>query len=334
MEVLKIKYPNLNSKLKGMYAKRINKTDLEDLIKQNNLKNSVLLLKEKSDIFKYADENIDRLQIESLLEEDKINDIIKIKKLLNKKDAEIFEMFLLRYEIKCVKSMFRKLFSDDKTEDIIIQNVKRWTTALFYDIKGIETVQSLYEFFEAIKRMKYNKILKKYQEQDNINVFEVENEIDKLYFETLYDTVKNKGNLEKIIGSEIDLLNILWIFRIKKYYNFDSEKIQKVLIKKQYKLNKDIINNIIQAKSFEKIQEIMSKTVYKNVFTKEEDMEENIDRYLYAVNKKIFRNDMISIAYVIAYVNMIDYEDNDIINTIEGIRYNMNKNEILKRLVQ
>ena len=43
---------------------------------------------------------------------------------------------------------------------------------------------------------------------------------------------------------------------------------------------------------------------------------------------------MTSIAYVLAYVNMIDYENNDIINTIEGIRYNMDKTEILKRLVR
>ena len=60
----------------------------------------------------------------------------------------------------------------------------------------------------------------------------------------------------------------------------------------------------------------------------------NIDKYLYEVNKKIFRNDMMSIAYVFAYVNMIDYENNDIINTIEGIRYDMDKQEILRRLVQ
>ena len=32
---------------------------------------------------------------------------------------------------------------------------------------------------------------------------------------------------------------------------------------------------------------------------------------------------------------MVDiYENNDIINTIEGIRYNMDKKEILKRLVR
>ena len=334
MEILGIKYPNLNAKLKGMYEKRISKSDLEDLVKQNNLKNAILLLKSKYDIFKNSDENIDRLEIESLLEKDQINNILKIKKLLNKKDTEIFEMFLLQYEIKCVKSIFRKLFSDDKTDDIVIQKVKMWTVTLFSDIKGIETVQNFYEFFEAIKRMKYNKILKKYQEQDNINVFEVENEIDKLYFETLYDMIKNEVNSKKIIGSEIDLLNVLWIFRIKKYYNFENEKINQILIKRYYKLKPNTMKKIEQTNTFEEIKEIMKDTVYKDVFFDENNLEENIDKYLYEINKKIFRNDMTSIAYVLAYVNMIDYENNDIINTIEGIRYNMDKTEILKRLVR
>ena len=334
MEILGVKYPNINAKLKGMYAKRITKLDLEDLIKQNNLKNAVLLLKSKCEIFKNSDENIDRLEIESLLEEDQIKDILKIKKLLENKDMKIFELFLLQYEIKCVKSMFRKLFSDDKTDDIIVQNVKRWTVSLFEDIKGIETVQNFYEFFQAIKRMKYSKILKKYQEQENINVFEVENDIDKLYFETLFDEVKKEAGLEKIIGSEIDLLNVLWIFRIKKYYNFEDEKLKQILIKRNYKLNQKTIIKLINAKSFEEIKEIMQKTVYKEVFTDEKHFEQNIDRYLYRVNKKIFKKDIMSVAYIFAYINMIDYENNDIINTIEGIRYNMDKQEILNRLVQ
>ena len=189
--MLNVKYPNLNAKLKAMYARRITKEDLEDVVKQSNLKNAVLLLKSKSEIFKNTDENIDRLEIESLLDENQIKDIQKILKLLNEKDKNIFQFFLLQYEIKCVKSIFRKLFSDKKNETIVIQNVKRWTNTLFEDIKGIETVQNFDEFFLAIKRMKYNRILKKYQEKDNINIFELENEIDRLYFETLYDKVLN-----------------------------------------------------------------------------------------------------------------------------------------------
>ena len=334
MKTLGVKYPNIKAKLKGMYAKRISKLDLEDIIKQNDLKNAVLLLKSKNELFKDSDENIDRLEIESLLDKSQIVDIKKILKLLNNKDKKQFEFFLLQYEIKCIKSIFRKLFSDDKNTDIVVQNVKMWTIELFDDIKGIETVQNFDEFFEAIKRMKYNKILKKYQEYNNINVFEVENEIDKLYFETLFTIVENEANLKKIVGSEIDLLNVLWIFRIKKYYNFDVDKLKQILINKNYQLNSTTLNKLINTESFEEIKSIMQNTVYKNIFTNEDELEQNIDKYLYMLNKKIFDKDIFSIAYIYAYVNLIDYENNDIINTIEGIKYKMKKQEILKRLVR
>lgn len=111
-------------------------------------------------------------------------------------------------------------------------------------------------------------------------------------------------------------------------------KINQILIKRYYKLRPNIIEKIIQTNSFEEIKEIMQETTYKSVFLDEMDLEQNIDRYLYEVNKKIFRNDITSIAYILAYVNIIEYENNDIINTIEGIRYNMDKTEILKRLVR
>ena len=93
-------------------------------------------------------------------------------------------------------------------------------------------------------------------------------------------------------------------------------------------------DHLIGKNSFQEIKEIMEKTVYKAVFTQEEDFEQEIDQYLYDINKKIFQNDIMSVAYIFAYINIIDYENNDIINTIEGIRYNMDKKEILKRLVR
>ena len=262
MKIIDVKYPNLNAKLKGMYAKRITKTDLEDVIKQNNFKNAVLLLKNKSEVFKNTDENIDRLEVESLLEEDEIQDIKKILYFLNNKDREKFELFLQKYKIKGAKN------------------------------------------------------------------------IDKVYFENLYDEVKNINNLQKIVGAEIDLLNVLWIYRIKKYYNFKEKDLKQILIDRNYKLNSKKIDQLIKANSFNDIKEILQNTVYKNIFVNELDIENNIDKYLYSINKKIFKQDIMSIAYVYAYVNLINYENNDIVNTIEGIRYNMSRQEIQKRLVR
>ena len=334
MRSILIKNPNLNAKLKGMYRKRITKEDIDELIKQNSVKNVVLLLKSKSDIFKNADENIDRLEIESLLEKSQIEDILKIKHLINKKDEQLFDLFLLQYEIKLIKSILRKLYANNNTNDIIIQNVKNWNTTLFEDIKGIETVQNFEQFFLAIKRMKYNEILKDYKSQENINIFEMENQMDKFYFETLYDQVSFDKDLKKIVGSEIDLLNILWIFRIKKYYKFDNQKVKDILINRNYRLNSKNIEKLLNINSFEDVKIVMQNTVYKKIFTTQEELEDNIDKFLYNINKKVFKQNHTSIAYIFAYINLIDYENNDIINTLEAIRYNIPKEELYKRLIR
>ena len=336
MKISLIKYPNLNSKLKAMYSNRLTKENLNDLIKQNDVKNVALMLKNKSDIFKNTQGDIDRLEIEKLLDESLLKDILKIKKLLNKSDDNLFDLFLRQYEIKCVKSILRKLYSDDKTNDIIIENVKMRTTTLFEEIKGIETIENFDDFFKAIMRMGKYSFIKKYQDenQDNINIFEIENEIDKLYFETLYDKVKSNNNLKKIVGSEIDLLNIEWIFRIKKYYNFDKQRLSNILINRYYKIKPFTLQNIIDTDSFDEITNILSKTYYSKLFLSETDFEDNVDRFLYKINYKIFKEDIWSIAYIFAYINLVDYENNDIINVFEGIRYNMDKSEIIKRLAR
>lgn len=334
MKISLIKYPNINAKLKAMYANRLTKENINDMIKQNNIKNVVLLLKSKSDIFKNSEENIDRLEIEKLLDESLINDIIKIKKLLNKEDNKLFDLFLRQYEIKCVKSILRKLYSEDKTNDIIVENVKMWTNTLFNEIKGMETIENFDDFFKAIERMDHYRFIKKYQNQENINIFEIENEIDKLYFEELYDSIKFNKNLKNIVGSEIDLLNIEWIIRIKKFYNFDKQRLLNILIDRYYKIKPGTLTNIIEKNSFDDINSILSKTYYKDIFSSENDFEGTTDTYLYKINYKTFKEDSISLAYIVAYINLVDYENNDIINVVEGIRYNMDKDEIIKRLAR
>ena len=176
--------------------------------------------------------------------------------------------------------------------------------------------------------------IKKYQNNDKINVFEIENEIDKKYFENLYDKVKSNKNLKKIIGSEIDLLNIEWIIRVKKYYNFDKQRLIQIIINRFYRIKSSTVKDIINTNSFNEIKTILSQTVYKNVFISETDFEDNADRFLYQINYKIFKEDVLSMAYIFAYINLVDYENNDIINVIEGIRYNLDKSEIIKRLAR
>ena len=151
MSISAIKYPSINAKLKGMYAKRLKNDDLQDLAKENNLKSAVATLKNKSSSLNVLSEDADREQIEKVLNGEIIYDIEKIVKYLDKNDTQIFNLLISKYEIRCIKKAIKLLYSKNEYDE----NIKTWTNTIFTDLKGLESIKSIDEFLKIINNTKY-----------------------------------------------------------------------------------------------------------------------------------------------------------------------------------
>lgn len=165
----------------------------------------------------------------------------------------------------------------------------------------------------------------------------MENELDKLYFEKMMKTAKKHNqNLADMIGKQIDLNNIMWIYRVKKNYHFSKEQTQHVLIPICHKLKKSELEKMLEANNEKEMKEVLQKTFYAKYihFENIDDLEQQVDQYLYEVYKKHFRGNIFDISAIYAYINMIEQENNDILNIVEGIRYHLSKEEIQRKLVR
>ena len=332
MSISAIKYPSINAKLKGMYAKRLKNDDLQDLAKQNNLKSAVAILKNKSSSLNVLSEDADREQIEKVLNGEIIYDIEKIVKYLDKNDTQIFNLLISKYEIRCIKKAIKLLYSKNEYDE----NIKIWTNTIFTDLKGLESIKSIDEFLKIINNTKYKKILKKYFENKNTeySIFEIENELDKMYLKSIYNSAGNNKNLKKMIGAKIDFTNILWIYRMKKYYNFSEDKIEKSIIDINYALKKNQILSLVKAKNIEELNEILKKTVYSNISTDDiYELECNMKKYLHGLYIKNFKSNLLSINCIYSYLNLVELENKDIISIIEAVRYGIDKEKLLKKLI-
>lgn len=332
MSISAIKYPSINAKLKGMYAKRLKNDDLQDLAKQNNLKSAVAILKNKSSSLNVLSEDADREQIEKVLNGEIIYDIEKIVKYLDKNDTQIFNLLISKYEIRCIKMAIKLLYSKNEYDE----NIKIWTNTIFTDLKGLESIKSIDEFFKIINNTKYKKILKKYFENKDTeySIFEIENELDKMYLKSIYNSAGNNKNLKKMIGAKIDFTNILWIYRMKKYYNFSEDKIEKSIIDINYALKKNQILSLVKAKNIEELNEILKKTVYSNISTDDiYELECNMKKYLHGLYIKNFKSNLLSINCIYSYLNLVELENKDIISIIEAVRYGIDKEKLLKKLI-
>lgn len=330
----RLKYPALNAKMKGMYANHLDVEELDELLRQNTLKDAIYFLKAKFPNLESLNENTHRKELEQELNNLFIVDILKLCKYLNKEETEIFMQFLSKYEINCVKNVFRNV-TTNRNVKINLKNIDNWTEKMFFSINGINQVTEETEFLEIIKSEKYYTIFKEYENIiENAPLEKIEVELDKFYFQEVYKLSKKVNKeFQDMIGTEIDLLNIIWIYRAKKYFNYSENEILDIIIPVRYKLNNEKFLRLINSNDFEEMKNILSETIYKNVFEYELTLDNEKDRYLYNKYLRLFKTKLFNICTVFCNINLIDIEIKNIINIIEGIRYNIDKQEIQKRII-
>ena len=126
----------------------------------------------------------------------------------------------------------------------------------------------------------------------------------------------------------IDLLNVLWTYRCKKYYGIMDKNI---LINVFYHINLDTIQKINEANSLEDLNQILHSTIYSNIL--HGDIEHDIKTYYYRKCKKTFRNEILDLSMVISYFMMLETEKENVVTIIEGIRYKMTKQNIDNKII-
>lgn len=328
-----LKYPNLIAKLKGMNAKNLNSKDFEELLKQNNIVSINSILKAKSYHLKNLDDNSSREEIENELDNILIDDIEKIEKYLSNKDKEILFNCVVDYEIKVFMDILKKI-KYGKIEQNKIDNINKWTSKIFNKLQGIARVNNINEIKIYSKKTAFENIINSFLDTNNIeesNLFLLEMQLDKFYFENLFNNLNTESS-KKLIGTKIDLENIIWIYRMKKYYNMPEEEIKKYIIEVDYNLK--CLNELIAIDDYKQIIEILKKTKYKEIFeTENENLEILIRKYMYNQYKKTFRQAKYDISTIISYLGMDKNQIENIINIVGGVEYKIDKQKIQEKII-
>lgn len=331
---INFKYPALNSKMKCMYANNLSQEELEEMQRQSNIKEAINFIKLKFPSLENINENMHRKELEQEINNLFIYEILKLVRYLTKTEKEILMQFLYKYEINCVKNVFRNV-TTNRDSKVYLKNIDNWTTKIFKNINGINQITEETEFLELIKSEDYYKVFSEYEEViENAPLDEIEVKLDKYYFEKIYKLAKKVNrNLQFLIGTEIDLLNVIWIYRAKKYFGYSPEETKEILIPINYKISKKLQKELLNCIDFNEIKTVLENTVYKNVFLDENEIEYEKNKYLYNINRKIFRTKLFDISTVFAIINLTDVEIKNMINIIEGIRYKIDRNEIQKKII-
>ena len=311
--------PSLNAKLKAMYSQKLKYTDLEDLTKQTSISEAIILLKSKLHDLDKLSNTARRIELENSLDTIIINDMKKIIKYLNGTNKEIFEHYILKYKINAIIKIYDNLFISN-----IPPSPNEWVEELFNELKVLYTATTIDDFIEKIDDKNIRNIF-----YNNTTDFERENALNKYYFESFLKLIKGENkNIESLLKTQIDLLNILWTYRTKKYYDVLNPNI---LIKSFYKIDIETIKNIEEINSLSDLNHILDSTNYKGIINN--NIELDIKKYLYLKYKNIFRKELLDLSLVISYFNILEIEKENIVTIIECIRYNVPKQNINNKII-
>lgn len=337
------KFAALNTKIRVLERELLTDEDYLNLIGLKSVEDGIDYFLEKT----YYSELLKNLKvkdlssIENLFNNNLLEKYDKITSFLHIEYRKIFKTIFMRYEVEHIKKYLRKL-NQNKSVEFMYKNFEK---AKYSDLdyKQLSSSKGLEEFVENLKETNYYKILY-YHLSSKDRLFYMEMSLDIHYFNRLNREMKKRFGQSKrntileILQKNSDLLNIQWIYRGKKYYNFSSEELLNYVLLTGYYFKYKDLKSLCYSKTTQELINKLKNSKYGFLFNDEENfeflMERNVERYIYQLFKNLEKVATLNINKSIGYMHKLEYEMRDIFTILESINYGLEVEDIKKRLVR
>jgi V/A-type H+/Na+-transporting ATPase subunit C len=197
------------------------------------------------------------------------------------------------------------------------------------------TARTTDELVENLKETEYYAPLKKIKDTDNVTLYDYNLALDLYYYTSTWKEQKKilkKSDLELFMrdrGSKIDLLNIQWIYRAKKYYNMKPADIYLMLIPIHYKLSTELVKDMVEAPGVEEFENVVIRTTYARHYNFKqnltmEQMYADCLHHLYTADR---RKNPYSVSAINTYLFLKEEELKKLTTVMECVRYGLNPGE-------
>lgn len=337
-------YKAITTKIRGMHGKLLKKKEYIEISHLDSIRAFVSYLKQKpgySTILKDVDENhIYRSYLEGLLNSAVYEDFNKLYHFANFRQRNFLKIYGINYEVNVLKKFLRRAFDISEIyEEVSEEYLDYLNRHSNINAKALEEVKTLPEFRESLKGSMYYQPIKQLDSVEKPSLFDYETTLDTFACTTIWRE-KNKllekdeeKIFERIYGTKFDLLNIIFIYRYKRYYNLPPEQINTLLIPVNYRLSDNEISALLSAEDLEAFWRVLRGTKYAkyvNDLDSGLELEKLYEDLLDKIIQSNAKNDPYSIASIYNYLH--DKEDEiDLLTTIlEAIHYDRGPLEIQK----
>ena len=330
-----IAYSGITTKVKAMERWRISDSQFEEMGLLESVPEAVEYLRRfppYGDIFNgLEDGQLHRGDIEQQLNLSQYRDFAKLYKFANLKQRRFLDLYFMHYEIGIIKTCLRNAAGHrDQRQDLSMFR-EFFDKHSSLDLIQLSESQNMDQFVANLNGSPYYGPLSRLQQKGKLTLPECENTLDMIYFRNIWRIKKKyltKGE-QKIIaqcfGTRMDVLNLQWIYRSKKFYHLAPADIYAILIPINLHLTKEQINRMVEAESADEFLTLLETTWYKRSLPAGLRDEPDLKSVADDINDRIYlltsRREPYSIAILNSYLYFKEREIERIITTLESIRY-------------
>lgn len=337
-------YSGIVTKLRAMEARLLTDEDFIQLSAFHTVPEVVQYLKDHSSyalqLNQLDDQHLHRGSIEKILILGLYHEYSKIYSFCNMEQRRFMKLFVKHYEIDLIKYCFRSVLNKQANLHELAYKKIFFDKYSSLSIDLLATSQTIDELIENLKDTEYFRPLCGFKNIPSITLFDYDLALDQYYFSILWKDRKKllkKKELEiytRDFGSQIDLLNLQWIYRAKKYYHMTSAEIFSLLIPVQYKLSTNLMKELVEAPDEEALKALLQKTVYAKYIActdsgETHSAEQIYQKCMYHLLTQDRRKNPYTIASINTYLFLKEEELKRLTTAIECIRYSLTPEEIL-----
>lgn len=202
-----------NARIQARTNYMVSKKLLSELIEAKSLKEFKSLLRETTYGECIEKSRDDLKSFHVALEKGSISAIIELIELSPKKSKELFDAYLMFFESKILKLIYKAKFMGVKADEDLVYPIGNIDNSMLKHLLDAETISDIKVVMGPTK---YNKIF----EKEYLNLEEFEVETDKFVFKNFVDVIDKTKMYDgkyiiDILNKKIDILNIIALLKFR-----------------------------------------------------------------------------------------------------------------------
>lgn len=338
-----ISYSGISTKVRAMERWRLSEDQFKELAAQERVSEAVRYLKGFApyrEIFEGIDDkDLHRAVIEQRLELSVYREFARLYQFANVKQRHFLDLYFMHYEIDILKTCLRNAVGHREERRDLSLFKEFFQRHASIDLIRLSEAGSLQEFIDGLKGSPYYEPLHSLLQKGHESMPACENALDMLYFKAIWRAKdkflsKEEGKIiAQCFGTRMDMLNIQWICRSRKYYRLSPGEIIAMIIPISLHLTKKEIREMAEAESVDQVLALAGRSWYgklEGIKDLDKERRVNLDQVTREIIDRIYlktsRRDPYSIAVLNSCLYFKERETQRIIHIIEKIRYGVREN--------